>query len=202
MIERIEGDVLEVGPAHAVVQVAGIAVRLLVPRLSTGRLEPRSRSGLWTRLLVRDGDPQLYGFVTRAERDCFDALLGVNGVGPRIALAILSHLDPSGLALALESNGLAAFEKVPGVGRKLASRILLELKGRLPAEIEAPSGASPATAERAADALRALTALGYSAVEAQEAVRRALGETGEAGGVPALDAVLRSALTSLNRSRG
>lgn len=202
MIERIEGEILDVGPTHVVIQVAGIAVRLQVPRLSASRLEPRGRAALWTRLLVRDGDPQLYGFSAGAERDCFDALLGVNGVGPRIALAILSHFDPSGLALALESNGLAAFEKVPGVGRKLASRILLELKGRLPREAEAPSEAGPAVAEQAADALRALTALGYSSVEAQEAVRQALGEAREGGEAPSLDAVLRSALTGLNRNRG
>jgi Holliday junction DNA helicase RuvA len=202
MIERVEGDVLEVGAGFVVVQISGIAVRLQAPRLSAARLEPRGRAALWTRLLVRDGDPQLYGFVTRAERDCFDALLGVNGVGPRIALAILSHLEPSGLALALESGGLAAFEKVPGVGRKLASRILLELKGRLPAEIEAPSGVGAVSAERAADALRALTALGYSGVEAQEAVRQALRGARDGEEPPPLDVVLRSALTSLNRRAG
>lgn len=198
MIERLDGEFIEVGSDHILVGVGGVGIRVTVPRSVAERLEGRSRGVIWTRLLVRDGDPQLYGFLTLDERAGFDALRGVSGVGPRIAMAILSFLDPHALALEIERGSHVRLLTVPGVGRKLADRILLELKGKI-AVGEAPSedGAGGGVGDLGLDAVRALTALGYPLAESREAVRQALKEGPDAPST--LDAVLREALTGLNR---
>ncbi len=202
MIERLEGELLEVGPGHLLVNLGGLGVRVLVPKPVAQQFEGRDRGVLWTRLLVRDGEPQLYGFLDQDERTCFDALLAVSGVGPRIGLAILSFLDPASLAMEAERGATERLIVVPGVGRKLAGRIVLELKGKLPVAVAAPSGSGDAMGltELGFDAVRALTALGYPPGEAREAVHAAL--RGYAGGTPALDDLLREALVGLNRGRG
>jgi Holliday junction DNA helicase RuvA len=202
VIERIEGEFLEVGTGHLLVNLGGIGIRILAPRSVVDRFQDASSGVLWTRLLVRDGEPQLYGFADPKERECFDALLAVTGVGARIALAVLSLLDPQGLALAVEAGSAEPLTAVPGVGRKLANRIILELKGRLPSDLEdltlAESGST--IGGTGADAVRALTSLGYSHTESREAIRRVL-ETHAGKKTPVLDELVRAALTSLVRSR-
>lgn len=200
MIERLEGDFLEIGADHLLVGIGGIGIRVSVPRSVIDRLEGRARGVVWTRLIVREGDPQLFGFLTLEERACFDALRGVNGVGPRIAMAILSFLDPAALALELERGSNTRLLTVPGVGRKIADRIVLELKGKIAvgAEPIAVGEALPA-GDLGLDAVRALTALGYPLAESREAVRQALKERPDAPST--LDVVLREALTGLNRAR-
>ncbi|MBM3286518.1 MAG: Holliday junction branch migration protein RuvA [Candidatus Eisenbacteria bacterium] len=201
MIERIEGEFLEVGPGHILVNMGGLGVRVHVPRTVAERLEGYARGVLWTRLLIRDGDPLLYGFLEPEERLCFDALLGVSGVGPRIALAILSFMAPGVLFLEAERGSVEQLMLVPGVGRKLASRIVLELKGKIPAsmlQIQAPTPDAATAGDLSLDALRALTALGYPAVEAREAVRRFLQSRGEGGAAPILDEIVRGALRGLS----
>jgi holliday junction DNA helicase RuvA len=200
MIERLEGDFLEIGADHLLIGVGGVGIRVSVPRSVIDRLDGRARGVVWTRLIVREGDPQLFGFLTLEERACFDALRGVNGVGPRIAMAILSFLDPSTLALELERGSNTRLLTVPGVGRKIADRIVLELKGKIAVGAEPLQvGDGAAAGDLSLDAVRALTALGYPLAESREAVRQALKE--RADGPATLDAVLREALTGLNRSR-
>jgi Holliday junction DNA helicase RuvA len=200
MIERLDGEFLEIGADHLLVQVGGVGIRVAIPRSVADRLEGRTKGVVWTRLIVRDGDPQLFGFLTLDERACFDALRGVSGVGPRIAMAILSFLDPAALTLEIERGSNARLLTVPGVGRKLADRILLELKGKLaPASPAVEGGEIPGTGDLGLDAVRALTSLGYPLAESREAVRVALRDHPDAP--PALDVVLREALTGLNRSR-
>ncbi len=201
MIESLEGEFLDVGGDHLVVRIGGIGIRVIVPRSVADRLRERDSGRLLTRLVVRDGEPQLYGFERPEERVAFDALLGVTGVGARIAMAILSQLTPEEIALETERGSVTRLIGVTGVGRKLASRILLELKGRLPEnlpseEIGARSGSDPN-----ADAVRALTALGYPLAESREAVREILSEPGESG-TPPLDQLLRRALRRLGREGG
>ncbi len=201
MIERLDGEFLEIGTDHLLVQVGGVGIRVAIPRSVADRLEGRARGVIWTRLIVREGDPQLFGFLTLEERASFDALRGVSGVGPRIAMAILSFLDPAALALEIERGANARLLTVPGVGRKLADRILLELKGKIaPGAGPAEGTEIPGSGDLGLDAVRALTALGYPLAESREAVRQALRDHAE--GSPALDVVLREALTGLNRSRG
>jgi holliday junction DNA helicase RuvA len=200
MIERLEGDLLEIGSGHLLVGIGGIGIRVSVPRTATDRLQGVARGVLWTRLLVREGDPQLYGFLETEERGCFDALLAVSGVGPRIALAILSAMPPSDLALEAERGSIDRLVTVSGVGKKLAGRIVLELKGKLPLAASSPdqSGlyAGP-HGDLALDAIRALAALGYPAGESREAVQRVL--RGHDTAPPPLDQLLREALIGLHR---
>jgi Holliday junction DNA helicase RuvA len=201
VIERLEGEFLEVGAAHLLVSVGGIGIRVEVPRSVADRFRGERSGVLWTRLIVRDGEPHLYGFATQTERACFDSLLGVSGVGARIALGILSFLDPSALALGIERGATDELVTVPGVGRKLANRIVLELKGRLPVALESEEiGAEPAGQIQAGgDAVQALTALGYPPRDAQDAVRKILRDA--AGEAPALDELVRQALLAMNRVR-
>ena len=201
MIERLEGEFLEVGASHLLLNLGGIGIRVQVPRSVADRFRGSTGGVLWTRLLVRDGDPHLYGFAAQKERDCFDSLLGVSGVGARIALGILSFLDPSALALGIERGSTDELVTVPGVGRKLANRIILELKGRLPVglEDEEPGSERSAQIQAGGDAVQALAALGYPPRDAQDAVREILRDrTGEA---PPLDELVRKALIALNRVR-
>jgi Holliday junction DNA helicase RuvA len=198
VIERLEGEFVEVGSGHLLVKVGGVGLRVLVPRSVIDRFGEEPRGRLFTRLLVRDGEPQLYGFAERSERECFDTLLGVSGVGARIALAILSFLTPQDLALAVEAGSTDSLITVPGVGRKLANRIILELKGRLPADLDQPARAT-GTDLAGIDAVRALTALGYSAADSREAVRQVVQKHG--GSPPVLDELLREALVELSRSQ-
>ncbi len=200
MIERIEGEVLETGGEHLLIGIGGVGIRVHVPRSVCSRVEAGSVVRLSTRLVVRDGEPRLFGFAETIERDCFDSLLAVSGVGTRIALAILSFLGQASLVLAVEGGATDPLTTVPGVGRKLANRIILELKGRLPAVDSVPGGGIEVAMEGSdGDAVRALTSLGYPAVEAREAVRRILGEA--AGETPPLDELVRASLIDLNRAR-
>ena len=201
MIERLEGDLLDIGADYLLVGLGGLGVRVMAPRSVVSRLDQQKHVVLWTRLLVRDGEPQLYGFLSHPERASFDALIGVRGVGPRIALGILSFLDPDTLALEVERGSSTQLLTVSGVGRKLANRILLELKGHLAIAAEgaaASGGGGPADA--GTDAIRALTSLGYPPGEAREAVRAVLQR--HRGEPAALDEIVREALTGLNRGRG
>lgn len=199
MIERLEGEFLEVGAGQILVNIGGVGLKVLVPRPVIDKLGDAKRGVLYTRLLVRDGEPQLYGFSDLSERACFDTLLAVSGVGARIACAILSFLNPQEIAIAVETGSTDAFISVPGVGKKLASRILLESKGRLPIDLEQQAPASTAKVA-GADAVQALTALGYSPNDSREVVREVLKRHGPK--TPPLDELLREALVGLNRARG
>ncbi len=200
MIERLEGDLLEVGPDHLLIQVGGIGIRVLVSKGVIGSARAGTRVTIPTRLVVRDGEPFLYGFQDAEERAGFDALLSVSGVGPRIALAVLSCLSPDRLALEIEKGSPSVLLTIPGVGKKLAARILLELKGR----ISLPEGSAGARREMekgsdlSAEAVRALMALGYPHAESWEAVRAAIRDKKEP---PQLDQLVREALVGLSRGR-
>lgn len=200
MIERLQGELIEVGAEHLLINIGGIGIRVLVPRGLVDRMSVGRHVTILTRLVVRDGEPQMYGFLGPDERACFDALLSVSGVGPRIALAVLSSIEPSRLALEIEKGSPSLLTTIPGVGKKLAARILLELKGRIsPGAGSAGIGSeADVGSDIALEAVRALTALGYPQAESREAVRAALHERSEP---PPLDQLLREALTGLSRSR-
>lgn len=201
MIERLEGELFETGAGHLLVSLGGLGIRVSVPRTVPARLDGARHAVLWTRLIVRDGDPQLFGFLETEERDCFDALIAVSGVGPRIALAILSSMEPSALATEAEHGSIDRLVMVPGVGKKLAGRIVLELKGKLPLTTPPQDGGrlSGPGEDLELDAIRALTALGYPATESREAVQRIL-RNRDLSPLP-LDRLLREALVGLNRAR-
>jgi Holliday junction DNA helicase RuvA len=194
VIGSVRGTVIE---RHAngevLVEVGGVGYRLLVPLSAVPGLEPASNTFLFTHLHVRDDAMVLYGFPTRDERDTFEALIAATGVGPKLALAILSVHGPNSLRRALADDDLDALTLVPGVGKRTAQRLLIELKARLEVpdfDLTVPSVNGNARSE----VREALVGLGYTPDE----VREVLGQLAEDGGVEEL---LRDALRLLAGAR-
>ncbi|MDQ1520884.1 MAG: holliday junction helicase RuvA [Actinomycetota bacterium] len=194
MIGSVRGTVIERHVnGEVLVEVGGVGYRVLVPLSAVPALEPASNAFLFTHLHVREDAMVLYGFPTRDERDTFEALIGATGVGPKLALAILSVHGPNTLRRALADDDLDALTLVPGVGKRTAQRLLVELKARLDVpDLDIPV---PGTMGSARSEVRdALTGLGYT----PEEVREVLGQLAEDGGVEDL---LRDALRLLAGSR-
>jgi holliday junction DNA helicase RuvA len=195
MIGSVRGTVIERGAnGEALVEVGGVGYRVLVPLSAVPTLHPGAPTFLFTHLHVREDAMVLYGFPTRDERDTFEALIGATGVGPKLALAILSVHGPVTLRRCLASDDLDALTLVPGVGKRTAQRLLVELKSRLDVpdlDISAVPGA-PSGAR--AEVREALTGLGYSTEE----VREVLGQLTEDTDVEEL---LRDALRLLAGAR-
>jgi holliday junction DNA helicase RuvA len=171
MIGRIAGVLVEKNPPQIVVEASGVGYEIEVP-MSTFYNLPTSgeRVALLTHLVVREDAHLLYGFATESERRAFRQLLKVNGVGARTALAVLSGMSVGELVEAVAAQESGRLVKVPGIGKKTAERLLLELKGKLGAE--ALSGVAVNREKPAAsDILHALLGLGYSDKEAQLAVK-------------------------------
>jgi Holliday junction DNA helicase RuvA len=168
VIASLRGIVQRADEAGVVVEVGGVGVRVAMPASAVAQL-PGVGEGcfLYTRLIVREDSLALYGFLDPEPLEVFDMLLQVNGVGPRLGLAVLSHLSAEGLRSAVARQDAGAFGGIPGIGRKTAEKILFHLKDRL-----GPVGPSRRAAREAhGDVLAALTSLGYSYVEAQAAVQ-------------------------------
>ena len=188
MIAYIEGSVVEVGAGRAVLSVNGVGYEVLAPASTIGKLPGTGRrAALFTRLVVRDDAMVLFGFSSRAERELFDMLTSVSGVGPKVALAFLSALTPDALRRAVGSGDVAALTIVPGVGKKVAQRVALDLKDRLGGEVVVLEGPL-------SDVREALLALGLSPQEASEAMA-GLSSNGDEG----VEELLREALQSVGR---
>jgi Holliday junction DNA helicase RuvA len=195
VIGSVRGTMLECSPTGEVlIEVGGVGYRLLVPLPALAMLEPGTPAFLFTHLHVRDDAMVLYGFSDRDERDTFEVLIGVSGVGPKLALSILSVHSPSALRRVLLDEDLEALMLVPSVGKRTAQRLLVELQARL--EVPANLGASDATGAPSARAevREALSGLGY----APDEVRDALARLPEDGSVEDL---LREALRLLAAAR-
>jgi Holliday junction DNA helicase RuvA len=170
MIGRIHGVLTEKNPPQVLVVAHGVGYEIDVP-MSTFYHLPRTGEDveLLTHLVVREDAHLLFGFLTAAERAAFRQLLKVSGVGPKVALAVLSGLSVEDLALAIAAQDAARLTKVPGVGKKTAERLVLELRDKLPAVAGAArTEAAPARG----DVVNALLALGYNDREAQAAVKQ------------------------------
>jgi Holliday junction DNA helicase RuvA len=205
VIGSLRGTLLErTTSGEVLVEVGGVGYRALVPPAALVELgEPGVEVFLHTHLHVREDALTLYGFATRDERATFEALIGAHGVGPALALGILSVHRPDGLRRALADDDLDALCLVPGVGRKTAARLLMELKSRLDlpevdvAVLAGAAGPAPAPAgppSARSEVRAALAALGYSPDEVRDAVRDLPGE-GDAA------ALLRVALSQLGGAR-
>ncbi|MCI0518641.1 MAG: Holliday junction branch migration protein RuvA [Chloroflexi bacterium] len=169
MIASVSGRVLEVNSDHAVVEVGGVGLLVYTPGPVRDHLRAGESAFLFTYLVVREDSLTLYGFDSREGREFFTLLLGVNGVGPRLALSVLSTLSPDAIRRAVFHEQDEVFSRVPGVGKKTAQKILLHLQDRVPMA----AGLEPVAAMTDVDAevLNALTSLGYSVVEAQAALQ-------------------------------
>jgi Holliday junction DNA helicase RuvA len=192
VIGSLRGSVLERTLAGEVlVEVAGVGYRVLVPLNAVAALEPGTSAFLYTHQHVRDDALTLFGFVTRDERDTFEALITASGVGPKLALAILSVHSPSSLRRCLADDDVDSLVSVPGVGKRTAQRLLVDLKARLVVpdiDLGVPSGS--VTPNARAEVRDALAGLGYSSEE----VRDSLSQLGDEGTVEDL---LRDALRVL-----
>lgn len=193
MIASVRGTLLERGDGYVVVEASGVG---WLVQVTTGTMVALPAVGnevqLHTRHVVREDAQQLFGFAERDELKLFDLLIGVNGVGPRIAIAVLSGLSPAHFARAIRDENLGAITAVPGVGRKTAERLVVELRDKLAFLPLAPAaGAGAASArekkpkvleknERYEDAIAALVSLGYPAAQASDVVRRVGEDAGEA----------------------
>jgi Holliday junction DNA helicase RuvA len=169
MIASLSGRVQEVGADSLIVEVGGVGLQVFAPAPTRDQFRPGESIFLYTYLVVREDLLALYGFETKEAREFFTLLLGVNGVGPRMALSVLSTLSTDAIRRAVFHEQAEVFSRVPGVGKKTAQKILLQLQDR----ISMAPGLEPITtiSDLDAEVLSALTALGYSVVEAQTALQ-------------------------------
>jgi holliday junction DNA helicase RuvA len=182
MIGRIAGTLLEKNPPHVLVDCAGVGYELDVPMSTLYNLpEAGAKVTLLTQLIVREDAHLLYGFATASERAAFRELIKVSGIGPRTALAVLSGMSVTELAQAITLQEAVRMQKVPGIGKKTAERLLLELKGKLGADLG--SASSGAVDDSSADVIRALTALGYNDKEALAAIKSVPAGTSVSDGI-------------------
>ena len=166
LISAVSGKIESKGPEYVDVNVSGVTFRISTP---TTTIDQIGKSGdsvrLLTSLQLRQDSITMYGFATEEDRIAFDALININGVGPRLAIAVLSTFDAGSMAAAVQSEDTGAFVRVPGVGARTASRIVLELKGKLDQSWSIPGGS-----EIVDDVFDSLTSLGYSIQETRNAI--------------------------------
>jgi Holliday junction DNA helicase RuvA len=198
VIAHLRGTILEKHPNRAVVDVGGVGYEVFLPLSSFyGLGDLGSEIALRIHTHVREDALLLYGFVTLLEQELFERLIGVSGIGPKLALAVLSGIEPRDLVRAIERSDVARLTAIPGVGKKTAERIVLELKDRLPrAELVAAAGGEevpPAANALRDDVLSALINLGYHRPLAEKAVASAFKAVPDGG----FESTLKQALREL-----
>jgi Holliday junction DNA helicase RuvA len=187
MIVQLTGTLMESLPTHAVLDVGGVGYELGISSNTAAALPALGEPGvtLLTRLIVREDAMELYGFATREERALFDRLISISRVGPKLALAVLSTFTPAALAAVVNAQDVARMSQVPGVGKKSAQRLLVELEGvfakdselrglvGLPVEELGPVGGAAALPDAIAEASDALLSMGFTSQEAELALEGA-----------------------------
>ena len=183
MIGRIAGTLLEKNPPHLLVDCHGVGYEIDVP-MSTFYTLPAVGQPvtLLTQQIIREDAHLLFGFGSATERNTFRELIKITGIGARMALAVLSGLSVPELAQAVTMQEAGRLTRIPGIGKKTAERLLLELKGKLGADLGHVPGAQPLS-DTAVDVLNALLALGYSEKEAAQAIKQVPAATGVSEGI-------------------
>lgn len=200
MIASVSGTVLTAQLDHVVVEVGGVGMLVHTTPATAAGLRVGQQARLSTTLVVREDSLTLYGFGDDDERALFEQVQTVSGVGPRLALAMLSVHAPDVTRAAIGSGDIATLTKVPGIGKKGAERIVLELRdkvGVLPGATPG-AGAAPATGGTQPQVVEALVGLGWSVKQAEDAVGR-VASAGDAGSMASTSAMLRAALRELGR---
>lgn len=200
MISSVRGGVLRIGLDHAVIEVGGVGLTVHATPGTLAGLRRGDAARLATTLVVREDSLTLYGFADDAERELFTLLQTVGGVGPRLALAVLAVHDPDTLRRALAGGEVATLTRVPGIGPKVAQRLVLELGDKVspPTSVEPAAGAAPDAAHPRRDqVVEALLGLGFTAKPAAAAVESALAGDADADA----STLLRTALNTLGRAR-
>ena len=182
MIGRLTGILLEKTPPQILLDVQGVAYEMDVPMSTFYNLPAlNERVVLHTQLIVREDAHLLYGFSTNDERVAFRQLLKISGVGPKLALSVLSGLSLNDLAIAVANKEAGRLTRIPGVGKKTAERLLLELQGKLTAT--SPGGVNRAAPTQGSDILNALLALGYNEKEADWAAKQLSADASVSDGI-------------------
>lgn len=200
MIASVRGPVIAVGLDHVVVETGGVGLYVHTTPATAGELRAGVEAQLATTLVVREESLTLFGFASADHRALFEQLLTVSGVGPRLALAVLSVHDPDGVRRAIVDNDLTALTKVPGIGKKSAERLVLELRDKVAVPVVGPDpsvAAGPGAGSAAADQVhQALIGLGWNAKQADDVLAR----LSAAEDTPAeVSGLLRAALRELGR---
>lgn len=190
MISRVRGTVVHRGPGFVVVEAAGLGYEVAITSRALSELPSLGEEAvIHTHLHVREDQQALYGFLSEHERNIFRVLLGASGVGPKLAMAILATLAPAELRRAVAADDVAALESVPGVGKRTAQKLILELRPRL----DLGDGDLPGEAGDLAEVREALESLGFAAPEIREALRAVPSDA-------STEDVLQQALQALGRS--
>ncbi|MFO7192135.1 Holliday junction branch migration protein RuvA [Thermocrispum sp.] len=201
MISSVRGTVLSVALDHAVVEVGGVGLAVQAAPATLATLRVGEQAQLFTSLVVREDSLTLYGFSDVQARELFELLQTVSGIGPRLALAAIAVLEPETLRAAIADGNISVLTQVPGIGRKGAERLSLELRDKIDAAGQATAAAGPAaaTANSAvrSEVVEALISLGFPARQAEQAVDGVLAANGDGD----KSAVLRAALSSIGKQR-
>ncbi|KAF0847526.1 Holliday junction branch migration protein RuvA [Nocardia caishijiensis] len=199
MIASVRGEVLEIALDHVVIEAAGVGYRLNVTPATLAGLTRGEEARLYTAMIVREDSMTLFGFADTEARDLFGLLQTVSGVGPRLAMAVLAVLEPEALRKALAESNVAALTRVPGIGKRGAERMVVELRDKVnlvPVPAGPPGAETPSTPVREQVA-EALVGLGFPAKQAEQAVDTVLADQPAA----TTSVALRAALGLLGKNR-
>jgi Holliday junction DNA helicase RuvA len=195
MIASVRGEVLDIALDHAVIEAAGVGYKVMTTPTTLSTLRRGAEARLITAMIVREDSMTLYGFADAESRDLFTTMLGVSGVGPKIALATLAVYDAQSLRQALADGDVTALTRVPGIGKRGAERMVLELRDKIGPVT--PGGAANAIGHAIrVPVVEALVGLGFAARQAEEATDKVLANDPEA----TTQSALRSALSILGKT--
>ncbi|ORA10114.1 Holliday junction branch migration protein RuvA [Mycobacterium asiaticum] len=197
MIASVRGEVLAVALDHAVIEAAGVGYRINATPSTLATLRQGSEARLITAMIVREDSMTLYGFCDTETRDLFQTLLSVSGVGPRLAMATLAVYDATALRQALADGDVTALTRVPGIGKRGADRMILELRDKIGAVAASGGGSAVNGHAVRGPVVEALVGLGFAVKQAEEATDKVLAEDREAS----TSTALRSALSLLGKSK-
>ncbi len=179
MYEFVSGKLVDATVEYAVIQAGGIGYKIFVPLSAFGKMpQAGNEIVLYTSYVVREASQTLYGFLERGERDLFETLINLSGIGPKTALSLVGHLSLTQFHQAIQNNNILMLSKVPGIGKNTAERLIVEMKGKK-AELlieKHPRSAFGTTSLHVQDALNALLNLGFTHATADQAIKKALEE--------------------------
>lgn len=193
MYEYLKGMLIETSMSKAIIDVQGVGYSLLIPFNNFSKLPSAGATALfYISFVVREDSQRLYGFLTQQERDLFESLLEVSGIGPKIALCLVGHMEIRDLQTAISQGNIQQICKIPGIGKKTAERLIVDMRDKITKGMES-SQASSQVEERgtAADAVSALINLGYHSSQAQKAIKIAIDQM---KGEPELAKLITAAL--------
>jgi Holliday junction DNA helicase RuvA len=197
VIASVRGEVLDIALDHVVIEAAGVGYKVMVTPSTLATLRRGTEARLITAMIVREDSQTLYGFADSDARDLFSTLLGVSGVGPKIALATLAVYDATALRQALADGDVTALTRVPGIGKRGAERLVLELRDKI-GPVSGGAGLAAATGHAVrAPVVEALVGLGFAARQAEEATDKVLAGDPDAN----TQSALRAALSLLGKTK-